>query len=820
MPVEKQNIFLTNTKQTFPYSGQGSPITPKPLPARNMVFHATQLKRELDKAYSQNSKLTPKQVSAIKYKNGIYLEFSGQKDCDLVVKSLENMPKGIRLLNVRETENTISATVYIPQEKQSFFVDRLEKYLNAATNNKNRIPSKKLIDSIESIRLAMLDSFWIGKPEAIPKETPVWCEIWLRCDDETMQETEVAFIEICKQLQIQANEKSIHFKERIVKLIRANASQLTDLLYYFETMAEIRRFEEPTSFFNSLNSSDQKEFVDDFISRLEYDFSNASVCLLDTGINNGHPLLEKSCPDDCAQAVNTNWQSADHDGHGTEMAGIALFYDLKEKLVSSKKEIIRHHLESVKILPPTGSNDPQLYGAITQDAAYLAETAHPEYKRAICMAVTEENQFGPNDGTPSSWSGAIDALVSGADDGDKRLFFVSAGNTVLQELLTGYPKANRLSPVQSPGQAWNAITVGAYSKDVQITETALADYHAVANQGELSPYSSTSLMWQKKWAIKPEILCDGGNVATDGVNFTVCVDLSLLTTNRKPLNNLFSTINATSSATAQASWMAAQIMAEYPNIWAETVRALLIHSAEWTPEMVKQFYTNDRNLSRRYNLIRACGYGIPNLERAIQCLSNNVNMIIEGEIQPFSQNKKMNEMHLHKIPWANDVLRNLGTTPAKIRITLSYFIEPGPGEIGWKDKYRYPSCQLRFDVKNTHETREDFLKRINVKMREDNDDRGEGSSGSADWFLGSKIRNVGSIHSDFKEKIAVDLCDTNYIAVYPVIGWWRERTNLKCYNKKIRYSLIVSISTPDTKIDLYTPIVNQIKVETPISVST
>jgi len=35
--------------------------------------------------------------------------------------------------------------------------------------------------------------------------------------------------------------------------------------------------------------------------------------------------------------------------------------------------------------------------------------------------------------------------------------------------------------------------------------------------------------------------------------------------------------------------MAAQIMAEYPEIWPETVRALLIHSARWTEKMKKQF---------------------------------------------------------------------------------------------------------------------------------------------------------------------------------------------------------------------------------------
>lgn len=79
----------------------------------------------------------------------------------------------------------------------------------------------------------------------------------------------------------------------------------------------------------------------------------------------------------------------------------------------------------------------------------------------------------------------------------------------------------------------------------------------------------------------------------------------------------------------------------------------------------------------------------------------------------------MKEMDLHEIPWPTEVLQELGDTKVRLRITLSYFIEPGPGEIGWKDRYRYPSCGLRFDLINNNEELEDFKKRINVKMRGD-----------------------------------------------------------------------------------------------------
>jgi len=99
---------------------------------------------------------------------------------------------------------------------------------------------------------------------------------------------------------------------------------------------------------------------------------------------------------------------------------------------------------------------------------------------------------------------------------------------------------------------------------------------------------------------------------------------------------------------------------------------------------------------------------------------------------------------------------------------------------------------------------------------EDKKDSGDGSS--RDWYLGKDNRDVGSIHSDFCTVTAIDLCDANYIAVYPVIGWWRERAHLGKFNEKVKYSLIVSIETPEIESDLYTPIINQIAIEQKVEI--
>jgi len=812
LAVKKKNIFLSDTKDALSYvsrQSRGEHNYPK---RSDPGSHAAFIQRKLEDCRAQS--LTPKQVAAIRYKDGIYLEFSGATKYDLDIKSLENLRKGIRLLNVKTDDDTVKATVYIPAGQETYFLEKVQAYAGPAEIGKNH-KNNDLVRSIENVKLAVLDSFWVGDVCTMPTKTPVWCEIWLRYEKKDIDSAERDFVACCNDLEIEINDRHIVFPERIVRLIRANGNQLENIICRSAYIAEMRRAPESTNFFDGLKGKEQREWLNELLSRTTFNETKATVCILDTGLTSAHPLLEPAIVKEGVQAVDSSWGTDDHEGHGTEMAGVALYKDLKERLLETTQQDVLHKIEAVKILPPHGMNPPVLYGAVTERAVALAEIANPNAERSVCMAITS-SEYNTQNGSPTSWSAAVDSLTSGADGSEeKRLFFVSAGNVDPSEFVDSeYPDANTLHIVENPGQSWNALTVGAYTKDVLIQSQAYNGFSPLADKGDLSPYSSTSVNWDNKWPIKPEILLDGGNVASNGHDYLACPDLSILTTNWKPLVRPFSTIWGTSSATAQAAWMAAQIYAEYPGIWPETVRALLVHSARWTDQMHNRFLTDGLKSRGRRNLLRSCGYGIPNLDKAIQCLNNSVNMVIQGEIQPYEMcdgHPQMKEMHLHKLPWPKEVLEDLGDVNVELRVTLSYFIEPGPGEKGWQGRYRYPSCGLRFDLINSDESADDFKKRINIKMRgDDKQDKGEGSSGSGRWFLGAVNRDVGSIHSDYISANAVDLCNANYIAVYPVVGWWRERYNLGKCDSKVRYSLVVSLSTPKQDVDLYTPIITEI----------
>ena len=822
MPVDKKNFFLESKPEKLPFTSRTMPVKTT-YPKRDTQAHAKYIQEKLKLAYKENN------TTAVRYKEGIYLEFSALANHPLLTKSLENQREGIRIANIRETktqnnETVTHATVYIPAGKEQYFLKKAKAYETELTEKGKKPKNNDLISSIENIQLAMLSAFWIGEKDDMPRRTTVWCEIWLyfKGDVSSAKATVISnFVSICEEYEIKVDDREIIFPERIVKLVYANEDQLKQIIGDCSYIAEMRRAQEVSSLFTEeLTTIEKQEWIDDLITRTKFQDGNVSICLLDTGLTATHQLLESSVQRDGVHAIDPSWKDTDHAGHGTEMAGIAVYNDLQKVLELRQNINVSHKIESVKILPPPSkdNNHPELYGEITKNAVAISEIYNPQLTRIVCMAITAP-KYNTHDGSPTSWSAAIDSITSGADEnGEKRLFFVSGGNVHPSEHEDNmYPDANIIHGIESPGQSWNAITVGAYSKNIAINDSSYSDFSAVADVNELSPYSSTSQIWNKKWPIKPEILLDGGNIATNNEgDFTSCDDLSILTTHYKPLMSPFSTIHGTSSATAQASWMAAQIATEYPEAWPETIRALMVHSANWTDKMKKQFCPNDKTKSERNKLIRACGYGVPNLEKAIQCMNNNVNLVIQGDLQPFAFKKgtetSMNEMHYHTLPWPKELLQGLGEVSVKLKITLSYFIEPGPGEVGWKDKYRYPSCGLRFDVINSDENIVDFRKRINVAMRgDDNKDSGDGSSGSDRWYLGSNNRDIGSIHSDFCELSAVDLCDANHIAVYPVIGWWRQRKHLGKVESSIRYSLVVSLETPEITVDLYTPILTQIQ---------
>ena len=841
-----RHIVLTRlpAQETFTSTSSGGR---KPsIPERNRQTHSDFLAHRLQRAWKAAE---GEQAVAHVTRQGVYLEFKSDPGFDLITKSLEDRrskswDKQIRIMNVRvenevvtnketgeiEPVRTTYATVYIPHEKKHTFLRKIEAYASEIDHRWGKPKNKTLVESISDIRKALLvNSFWQDLPKLKPGSQPEWCEVWLSSHEPNIIKRFEALI---AREKIKARSGVVRFPERAVKVINVSQSQLERLTTLSDDIAEYRRAKNTAAFWTEMENREQVEWVRDLLQRCHVDpDADVAVCILDTGVNNGHPLLAPVLRDQDCLTVNPGWGVHDHDsetpGHGTRMAGTVAYGDLRACLASKDPVFLRHCLESVKILPPPPeSNEPDLWGYITAQGVYRAEIQAPERKRILCMAVTASDTM--DRGRPSSWSGALDQITSGYDaEGDvrdRRLAVLCTGNLAEPGQAHLYPESQLQDSVHDPAQAWNALTVGAYTALDRIDDKTYAGYQPIAPKDGLSPFSTTSFDWDKMWPLKPEIVMEGGNLAHDGSGFvSECEDLSILSTFWKPVESHFCPFNMTSAASAQAAWFAARIQVTYPEIWPETVRALMVHSAAWTDAIKRQFLPLNPTKTDRENLLRICGYGVPNLERALYSAANSLTLIAQAELQPYDKGNegryRTKEMHFYDLPWPRDMLLDLPLeTPVEMRVTLSYFVEPGPGEIGWKDRYRYPSHALRFDVNSPGELKEYFLKRINKAAREEDEGHPGTQSASDHWVFGPNARNKGSIHSDIWTGSAAQLADSHLMAVYPIVGWWRERHHLGRWNRRTRYSLVVSITSPEEQIDIYTPVANQVGITVPIAV--
>lgn len=178
----------------------------------------------------------------------------------------------------------------------------------------------------------------------------------------------------------------------------------------------------------------------------------------------------------------------------------------------------------------------------------------------------------------------------------------------------------------------------------------------------------------------------------------------------------------------------------------------------------------------------------------------------------------MREMTLHELPWPTQVLNDLGGIEVRLRVTLSYFVDPNPARRGWLRRYAYASHGLRFDVRRPLETNETFRQRINERARLEEERRPASGDGDPGWTFGPTQRVAGSLHADIWAGTAAELAQRGAIAVFPVSGWWKERPKRDRSEDGARYSLIVSIEAPGQEVDIWTPVASEVGV--PVVVET
>lgn len=752
---------------------------------------------------------------------GLQVEFEGQPDVELAFQSLGNETKRIELLSLRKAGDVTFANVFVPDGKLEHFETYVAEYLADRKGASGQsLDHKPLLNTIASIRRAELRALWTDDPALLPDDagTAFWWEVWLPVREDRQKVVE-DFRKLAQSADCEVSEHQANFPERTVITMFGSEAQLSQSVLLLNCVAELRKAKDTAEFFDGMGVEEQGAWMDDMLAHAVWPAAGAPhVCLIDSGVNRGHPMLAPLLDGPDQHTVNPAWGVDDTANHGTGLAGLATYGELTAAVGQAAPVTVTHRLESVKLVSEEGDNagDARHHAYLFAEAVSRPEITHPDRARVFATAVTASDYR--DRGRPSSWSAMLDRLASDVDGGGEtpRLFVLASGNTRNHDAWMTYPDSLATNLVHDPGQAWNALTVGACTHKI---DTEIAGLAAIAAEGGLSPYTTTSRTWDGAWPLKPDVVFEGGNVGKDTLGASGVPALNLLTTHNVPDERLFTTTNATSAASALCARMAAQVMAAYPQFRAETVRALIVHAAEWTPAMRQMFLPAGGQPSKQdyVNLIRHCGWGTPDLELALWSAGNSLSLVIEDAVHPYNKEKGRGvvsrDMNLHALPWPKEELEALQNARVQMRVTLSYFVEPNPSARGATSKFHYPSHRLRFDLKRPLEASvEDFVARINAAAQQE-DDGAAANPRDAGWHLGDRQRHRGSLHQDVWEGTAAELASRGFLAVYPSAGWWRTRPGLERYALSARYSLIVSLRTEQTDIDLYSVIANKIAIE-------
>lgn len=673
--------------------------------------------------------------------------------------------------------------------------------------------AENAVAPVESVGLAILEDVSAARlrGDAFAEDRPYWFEIacrggYRRADADTASSRS----QIARQLHaVGAGQHLDEFvgPEQVYFFVQLTPRQLEALRASTDCIYEVDLAPPPIrdlKLVDSVQARDLKAF------QLTPPPNDApSVVVLDTGIATEHPLLKGAMltPTVAGPEIPT---VEDTHGHGTQMAGIALHPDLGGSLERGSATA-SHWVQSSRILvrplagTATKASD-EKWPVLTLGAVRAAELADPSPRnRVFALAVTRSMQEEPfTEPVPTLWGHSVDQVAYA--DGSGRLMMVSAGNAREEQWLVladQHPQLQLSEKIHEPAQATNAVTVGAYTERVALHGAKYAEYAVVAGKsGGISPF--TSVGPGGDWAIKPDIVMEGGNLAVAGALYDSGVEtLSGLTTQRTQIaGRPLTTLNMTSEATARASHLAARIWASEPKLRPESVRALIVHSASWTPTMREQFKGIDDRL-------QACGYGVPDERIASECAHGVATVVVEDvmpnavvEEEPkkeapkrptskATESKTRRKAKIYRVPIPSTLV-SLEDPNVDLRVTLSYFAEPN--KFG---RSVFHGLDLKWDMQGPQESEQQFLERVNP-LRRLVDEKGKRlprpKTKSFKWEIGPQRRGRGTVQSDRWSGKMSALAGDKLIAVVPVLGWWEQRRALKLW--ELNFSLVVSIFGP------------------------
>ena len=417
-----------------------------------------------------------------------------------------------------------------------------------------------------------LATLWVDRRPLPEAGRAIWWECWCWKDREANVPGPA------EKLGLRVSEQRLIFPDCVVIPVYGTGADIEKLLVHTDAIEKLRHATDTPHVFLTEMGDMQMPLLRDLAGRITPASADApAACVLDSGTNRAHPLLAGSLDVSDQHAVNETWGKQDHytDGHGTQMAGMALLGDLTHPVADQRQIALAHRLETVTLLPPEGftPTEPANYGYVTQQAISLPEITAPDRRRVFCMAITNKDVPGDRQ---TSWSAAMDQAAVGRMEGEKddltaprRLIIISGGN-IDDNAGAAAMRDGSQHPMEDPVQAWNPIGIGGFTDRDQVLDRIYKGYEPIAVVGDRSPFSRTAAGWPAEMPLKPEVVFEAGNRAHHPTGTDVVAgipSLSVLTTNAAFVTDPLTTFWATSAATGEAARFAATITAAHPDFW-------------------------------------------------------------------------------------------------------------------------------------------------------------------------------------------------------------------------------------------------------------
>ncbi|MBN1610907.1 MAG: S8 family peptidase [Polyangiaceae bacterium] len=390
------------------------------------------------------------------------------------------------------------------------------------------------------------------------------------------------------------------------------------------------------------------------------------VVVLDSGLVSSHPLLAAAVGD--AQSFIPEFGPGDDCGHGTAVAGLALYGDVAA-CVEQRRFVPTLRLFSGRITDREGENNTGfVQNHITNAVEYFVEN----YGCRVFNLSVADMRRPYTGGHVRGLAVLLDTLART----HRVLFVVATGNYLgaappgkgPPKWKTAYPRyllERDEARLLDPAPALNVLTVGSLARYERPRSAQRHSddpaYQPVARTRQPSPFSASGL--GPLGAVKPDLVEYGGNYAVD-----------LRDTSESPARNallgepslahdfatsgrLLSDQSGTSFAAPKVAWLAAQLLREYRNASANLLRALIVAHAR-CPEECRAL-----NLGRE-DLWRLVGYGMPDPDASSYSTEHRVCLIAEERIEE-------DQHQFYEVPLPADFLR-LGRCDRLVTVALAH----------------------------------------------------------------------------------------------------------------------------------------------------